>query len=148
MSLLYKQPCTIILFGLLSIPLISFAQTNAVSCANIKKGTFYFYPKNTADAYIEERDDKYLKETNLTTGDTSLWEIKWTSDCVYSLKFINGNAKMDADTRDFLDKHKLLYQIFSINDSCYTFKGYADKTSNLPIQDDTMWLNVKTNLAS
>jgi len=145
--MLYKQPFTVICLVFLSIPYVSISQTKALSCTNIKKGTFYFYPKNTADAYIEERDEKYLKETNIVTGDTSLWEIKWQSDCVYSLNFISGSGKIDAATRDFLDNHKMVYQIFSISDSCYTFKGYADKTSNLPLQDDTMWLNVKTNTA-
>jgi hypothetical protein len=84
----------------------------------------------------------------MVTGDTALWEIKWQPDCSYSLKYISGNAKISGETRDFLEKHTMIYKIFSITDSCYTFKGYADKTSNLPLQEDTMWMNVKSNVAS
>ncbi|MBV9962705.1 MAG: hypothetical protein JO072_10695 [Parafilimonas sp.] len=123
---------------------ISKAQSD---CNDIKTGTFYYCPKNTNDNYLEVRNDKYLVETNLLKGDSSVYEIKWSNDCVYTLKYISGNAEISDAIIEFNKKHKLLFQVNKITKDYYLFTGYIDKTSNQPILTDTMWLNIKTNVA-
>ena len=127
-------------------PIFLFSQKSALSCSDFKFGTFYFYPKNTHDFYIERIDEKYLHEKNMVTGDTVLWEIKWKNDCVYSLKFIATNEKMNSETESLLKHHNLVYEIDSKTDNYFTVKGFLDKNTNIPIQFDTMWLNEKTTI--
>ena len=117
-------------------------------CETIKTGTFYYYPKNSTDNYLEIRDDKYLYETNLTKGDSAVYEIKWSDDCVYTLKYVSENAEVSDDAEKFNKKHKVLFEVNKITKDYYTFTGYIDKTSNQPILKDTMWLNIKNNVGS
>jgi hypothetical protein len=121
-------------------------QTKAITCADIKTGVFYFYPKNSTDRFVSTRDDKQVIEKNTVKGDSTIWEITWNSDCEYSLKYLSGNAKMPDDTKAFFQKHKLVYQISNVTPEYYTFTGYVDKIKNNPIQADTIWLNERVNI--
>ena len=136
------------LFACLLLNLIGFIAQAQNDCKNIKTGTFYYYPKNSTDSYLEIRDDKHLYETNLTKGDSSVYEIKWSDDCVYTLKYVSGNAEMSDEVEEFNKKHKLLFEVNKIAKDYYTFTGYIDKTSNQPVLKDTMWLNIKNNVGS
>lgn len=130
------------------MPFISVAQDSQSGCAAIKNGVFYFYPKNGAERYMDIREGELLHETNMTTGDTSAWQVKWTGDCTYSLQYISGNNKMSAEMQQFVKQHQLVFQVTNISGDYYIFKGYVDKTSNPPVQTDTMWLHEKTSIAS
>ncbi len=130
---------------ILLFPLLADCQTKNL-CSDIKTGIFYFYPKNTHDAYIETRDDDYVREKNTVNGDTALWEIKWANDCEYSLKLVATNTKMSDETVTALRKHKFVYKILTVTNDYYTFNGYFDKSTNNPIQQDTMWLTEKVNI--
>jgi hypothetical protein len=136
------------LFACLLFSLIGFIAQAQSDCETIKTGTFYYYPKNSTDSYLEIRDDKYLYETNLTKGDSSVYEIKWSDDCVYTLKYVSGNAEMSNEVVKFNKKHKLLFEVNKITKDYYIFTGYIDKTSNQPILKDTMWLNMKNSVGS
>jgi hypothetical protein len=133
---------------LLLFPLVAFSQNKALACAEIKTGVFYNYPKNTSDQYVDKRDDHMVYETNLVTGDTSVWQINWLSDCVYALKFVSGNVKLDTKTLSLLQKHLLVFEITSTGTDYYVYKSYLDKTSNLSFQQDTMWLSPKLVLGN
>jgi hypothetical protein len=128
------------------IPLRTFCQTKNIACADIKTGIFYYYPKNSTDSYIETRDDDYLYEKNIVKGDSSVWKIEWKSDCEYWLKYVSGNTKMTDEVVKLLEKHKLVYQVNKVTNDYYTFTGYIDKTSNQPIQTDTIWYTQKVNV--
>ena len=47
-----------------------------------------------------------------------------------------------------MKKHKLLFTINKLTDDYYIYTGYLDKTSNLPISTDTMWMHEKVNIVS
>jgi hypothetical protein len=123
----------------------AFAQED---CGSIKSGIFYYYPKNSSEKFLEMRDDKYLHEINLNKGDSEVYEIKWLNDCVYTLKYVSGNAKINDEVVEFNKKHTLLFEVNKITKEYYTFTGYIDKISNQPILKDSMWLNMKANVAS
>ena len=125
----------------------SFAQ-NKPSCTQIHEGVFYNYPRNTADKYMDIREGDYVHETNTVTGDTSLWKIKWNDDCTYMLSLVDMNGKLEQQTRDLMKKHKLLFTINKLTNDYYTYTGYFDKTSNLPLVNDTMWMHEKVNIVS
>jgi len=123
-------------------------QSKAQNCEGLKSGTFYSYPKNSAEKYAIIRNGEYQYEKDLVNGDSIIYKIEWLSDCKYSLKFISTNAKMTTDESAFWDKHKLVYEITGSTSNYYTYKGYFDKTSNVSISADTMWLKEKLNTSS
>ncbi len=124
-------------------PVTLLAQGKTVSCANLHNGTFYSYPRNASDKYIDVRDENYLHETNVSNGDTSLWRIDWMDDCHYSLTYLSGTEKITDRAAKFMTKHKWVYEINKVTSEYYLFKNHLDKTSNPPVQDDTIWLHEK-----
>ncbi len=123
-------------------------QDKTLNCSGLHEGVFHSYPKNSADHYVTRVEANFQHETNTKNGDTTLWQVKWTGDCTYTLKYIAGGKKLPPETLDLLQKHKLAYQIVSITDNYYIYKAYFDKTSNLPIATDTAWFSEKTNYTS
>jgi hypothetical protein len=142
-ELLSGKPLYGLLFFLCFLPPAVHAQDKSLTCSDLKNGIFHFYPKNSMESYLDVRDGNILRESVVSTGDTTLWEIKWLNDCTYSLKYLSGNYKMNEDALSFLKKHRLVYEIATITNDYYLFKGYVDKPSDIPIQTDTMWLAEK-----
>lgn len=137
-----------ILISVIIHPYNSYSQS--LSCKDLKEGIFYSYPKNTDSKYLYERTGDYQKETDLKKGDTTLWKVKWKNDCTYSIEYISGNNKTNEEAFELLKKkkHKLLFEIKRITDDYYTYASYLDKTSNLPLELDTLWLHEKINPVS
>lgn len=144
----FKNIVLLIQFILVVFPMISPAQNTKLSCIDFRKGIFYTYPKNSADHYVTTRDNEYSHETNTSTGDTTLWKVKWLSDCVYSLKYISGNAKIADENLAVLKKHTLVFEMSAVTNDYYVFTGHIDKASNIQIQTDTMWTSEKVNVAN
>jgi hypothetical protein len=138
----------IFLLFLFSGPLNLVCQTKTLSCADLKTGIFYYYPKNVSGRFIDVRDNEFLHEKSMDNEDSGLSKIKWINDCSYSLKYIRGNAKLPVETLQFLKSHDLVYEIINITENYYTFKGYVDKTSNPAFLTDTMWFSEKLNYTS
>ena len=137
---------TAILIGIIQ-PYNSYCQSQSLNCENLKNGIFYSYPKNTDSKYLFERAGDYQKETDLKTGDTTLWKIRWKNDCTFSIEYVSGNNKANEEASTFLKKkkHKVVFEIKNITDDYYTYATYLDKTSNLPLELDTIWLHEKIN---
>lgn len=135
-------------FSFLFTVVTSFSQNKKVTCPDLHDGIFYYYPKNSDKHYISRREGDLQYESTVQTGDTTLWQVKWAGDCEYSLKYLSGGKDFPKETIDLIKKHKLVYEIIKTTDRYYIFKGYIDKTSNPPIQTDTMWLNEKTVVAN
>lgn len=132
------KPFTHFLIIFLIIPIIHRAQT-IPTCASLKNITAYFYPKNSTDAYLEVIAGDRAVETMATTGDSSVWEVKWTGDCSFTQKYIGGSIAMPEGTLKFLKKNKLRYDVDNVTAEYFTFKVYVDKQKAVPIQEDTMW---------
>src|ERR1700712_750551 len=92
-------------FLLLALPCVLLAQEKPLSCADLRNGIFYNYPKNTKEQYVDRREDDIVHEISLTTGDTSDWKIKWIGDCTYALKYLTGNVKWDKPQLEFVKKN-------------------------------------------
>ncbi|MEO7523519.1 MAG: hypothetical protein ABIT58_05455 [Ferruginibacter sp.] len=129
-------------------PCFLHAQNSKLTCVDLRKGIFHMYPKNSADHYLIIRENEIVNEINTITGDSTLWEVKWPEDCVYSLKYISGSKKMDDKSRSFFEKHKLVYEVLNVTNDYYAFKGYIDNISSNPIVSDTIWLNEKATVVN
>lgn len=137
--------------GLLSIFIFthtSFCQNKALTCSDIKNGIFHIYPKNSPDHFVDIREGEFVRETKVNSGDTSLYKINWLNDCTYSLQYLSGTEKMTGEMLKFFKKHKLVYEIPSLTNDYYVYKGHIDKTSNLPISIDTVWFNEKATVVN
>lgn len=64
------------------------------------------------------------------------------------LSMFSSSSKIDEQTLGVLKKHKLLYEILTITNTYYLFRGFVDKTSNPPIVADTMWLIEKATVTN
>jgi hypothetical protein len=139
-----------VLTGIAVRPYSSYCQSQSLSCKDLKNGIFFSYPKNTDSKYLYERTGDYQKETDLKKGDTTIWKVKWKNDCTYSIEYVSGNNKKNEEAFELLKKkkHKILFEIESITDDYYTYASYLDKTSNLPLELDTLWLHEKISPVS
>jgi len=129
-----------------NFPLVATAQNKSLNCSGIKNGIFHIYPQNVAGHIVDIREGEFVRETKENTGDTSLYRITWLNDCTYELKYVSGNEKFSDEISKFLKKHKLVYEITSVTEDYYVYKGYMDKTSTLPVNTDTMWLTEKLGI--
>lgn len=138
----------VILTGVIIQPYTSYSQS--LNCKDLKNGIFYSYPKNTDSKFLYERTGDYQKETDFKTGDTTLWKVKWKNDCTYTLEYVSGNNKENEEAFELLKrkKHKVIFEIKNITGDYYTYSTYLDKTSNLPLGLDTIWLHEKINPVS
>jgi hypothetical protein len=130
----------------LLLPVITKAQSKN-DCSDLKEGTYFTYPKNTQDHWKSERTGNFQKETNLGTGDTSTWQVKWQNNCRYTMKYIAGGKDLKKEEQDFVHKHVLAFEINSVTPDYYIFSEYIDKVEKTPFLVDTMWRKEKTIVA-
>lgn len=121
------------------------------SCANLRTGDYYYYPRNTLQQYhvTVTGDREKVVSLNKRKGspylDSSVYKIEWKGDCDYFLKYEEGSGLSDEELK-FLSKHKLAYHVDSIGSDFYVFTSYQDKPSsgNL-LGKDTMWMHPQTH---
>jgi len=87
----------------------------------------------------------------VVTMDQNRWS-RWIgiyNDCTFSIEYVSGNNKANEKAFALLKKkkHKVVFEIKNITDDYYTYATYLDKTSNLPLELDTIWLHEKINPA-
>jgi hypothetical protein len=114
---------------------------------NIKTGTFYFYPPDRSGIFEIVRNDSLQIENNLSTGDSSIWKIKWQTDSVFTCKFLRGTKMMSIEEKDFYNAHVILFKIRNINSMYYTFSGGVDGIEGLGKIQDTIWFKPKINIS-
>lgn len=133
--------------GFCLAPLFSFSQNRSLTCADLKNGVFHNYPVTVNKHYLIRKDGEFQVETDLEDGDSTVWKVNWTDDCVYTLKYISG-GKIAEEVLKVLKKHKFAYEITRITNEYYVYKGYLDNTSNNPIQADTMWFTERAHITN
>lgn len=133
--------------GFCLVPLFSFSQNKLLTCADLKNGVFHNYPVTVNKHYLIRKDGEFQVETDLEDGDSTVWKVNWTDDCVYTLKYISG-GKIAEEVLKVLKKHKFAYEITRITNEYYVYKGYLDNTSSNPIQADTMWFTERAHITN
>lgn len=145
MRSLYKIGLAAGLCCLLSASLIA---QKSLTCADVHQGMFYNYPRDTSSRYADFYEGGYLHETNLATGDTSLWKLTWKDECTYTLSLVDLNGENELRTRRLMKKHRLAFTIDHLASDYYTFTSYLDKPGSVLLMTDTMWLHEKANAAA
>src|ERR1700754_1251253 len=113
------------------------------NCKSLQSGTFFLYPKNSTDKYSWTRTADQQFETNLVTGDSTVYSVKWSGECGYSLKLVKTSEKLKPADKSFLEQHVVYYEILEKTDDYYVFKAHVDKPSGILLQTDTVWLKEK-----
>jgi hypothetical protein len=146
MTLLLRMTLLLFFTLVLFIPSTTMAQSGN-DCSELKEGTFFTYPKNTLEHWRSERTGSIQKETNLGTGDTSTWQVKWQSNCRYTMKYIAGGKDLKKEERDFVKNHSLAFEINTVTSDYYIFSEYIDKVGKTAFLVDTMWRKEKTSIS-
>ena len=134
----------LILIHLLACSYWSNGQT-ANNCLNLATGTFYSYPKNSANRFVTYREKTTAKEFDINNGDSTLWKVDWKDNCTYTLKYIRGSRKLTSQVANLVKNHELFYTIKTVAANYYVFNGYIDNAKGMSLGEDTMWLNEKVN---
>ncbi|MDB5277609.1 MAG: hypothetical protein JWR61_2564 [Ferruginibacter sp.] len=114
------------------------------NCKDVNEGVFYSYPKNTSKQYQLNRKDDIQKETDLATGDSSLWKVSWLNDCTYSLTYISGSAKLTEEMKSFSGAHHLVTKIETVTNDFYSYQIFIDKVAGKYLLADTIWTQKKS----
>ncbi len=136
-----------ILFTFLFVLNKSLAQS-LPSCKDLHSSVLYQYPKNSGRQYIISQNEGFEKDVDVISGDSSIYENKWLSDCVLSQKCQTSTEKIIRDNWKFVKKHNFISEIIGITDSCFLINVYLDKLSDKPLETDTMWFNQKLNVSN
>ena len=125
-----------LLFPLLILSLRATSQNNS-DCATFKTGTFY--SKNAGETYSIRRKGRNEIQTNLKTGDSTIWEISWQNDCTYILRYLRGNEHLKPKEEKFLTAHQVACRIETITPEYYIYSAHADEPSKKAYATDTIW---------
>src|SRR5882724_1686299 len=134
--------------GLISICYVTFSwgQSKKVSINAVKTGVFYYYPTDSNESFSIVRDDSLQKETNLTTGVSSFWQVKWVNDSIVNLRYLSRTNKISAAEELFYNSHSVVTHIKNVTRDYYTFRGGLDSINGLGSTQDTLWRKTKKNI--
>ena len=138
-----------VLLLILLMPLATFSQHDHPACNQVKALTFYAYPRNSSDHYKIVRSQDFQVEYDLKTGDSTVYNVQWDSDCQYSLTYLSSSKKT-ASRQETLNNIKLVYDIVSVAPTFYVYKIYPDgalpgNMEHSVVSTDTAWLQPVSN---
>lgn len=100
---------------LILLPLLSYCQHH--TCADLKNGTVYARSAEGHEPYRISIDGSSLIQTNLLTGDSTVWSIHWVNDCGFIMKFLSGTPEY------------------------YLYTAYRDRIGHREYAHDTLWVH-------
>jgi hypothetical protein len=59
-------------------------------CADLREGIVYSRSQDKHQPYKIFITGSTLKQVNLTTRDSSIWEIQWVEECGFTIKYLPG----------------------------------------------------------
>ncbi len=131
------------LFSQKEAPIVSgeLAKTNAaLSCADIRNGTFNYFNQRTGEQEIFVRTGAVQKEVIPKRRETLYWDVTWLNDCTYTLKYQSGGENRPADELKILNKHLIAVEILHVSEDYMTFRTSFDKVTNPTVLTDTLWI--------
>jgi hypothetical protein len=149
LDVLYLHPMKRLSLSLLTLLILCFTapcQDKAPDCALFKTGVYYSYPKNTLERYSCIRRGRNEIEKNLDTGDSTVWEVVWSGNCTYTMRYVRGNEQLKPKMEKFLEQHQMAFKVETITPDYYVYSAYVDEVSKKPVAMDTMWFHEKTDL--
>jgi hypothetical protein len=126
---------------------VMIADAQLKTCADLKAGDFYYYPRNTLQQYHVVVSGDMQKTVSMTGRkgsshrDSIVYKIEWMGSCMYTLKYVEGDGLSEDDQKS-LTRHKLVYHIDSIGEDYYLFSYFQDRfSSDRLLGKDTMWMH-------
>lgn len=110
-----------------------------LDCRNVRKGKYYFYPRNSTKKFLVIRTNSIQKEVEDNTLDTTYWKIKWKSDCSFTLEFSHRINKQTKEEEAFYTAHKVVVEVLHVTKNYYTFRAGIDSISQSTLVD-TLWM--------
>ncbi len=108
------------------------------SCSGLEQGLFFYYSNKSSD-YVFIREEGLQKEINLATGDTSLWNLEWKSNCTYLLSYVSG-GHLETLQKSSGKTFVFAVKIMKTTSDYYVYSSYMDKLGGTLLTTDTLWL--------
>lgn len=112
-------------------------------CKSLEESIYFSYPKNSKDSTITVRSKDKLIETDLRTGDSMVWKIKWTGKCTYETEFVSGSKKLDPAVKSFLKENKFAFKVVQVTAQYFIAEAYLNKANGRPFYIDTAFFERK-----
>lgn len=108
-------------------------------CSRYKNGSFFYMSRqnNVRIPFRIERADTLQVETNQQTKDIFRYNVRWTGDCNYELRYIDGTYAFTAAQLQAKKKEVRKTIITGTTDLYYLFES---KTNTAAVVKDTLWL--------
>ncbi len=148
LSAFYKKLINASTFYFLVFPLLSFSQPQTITCKDIRNGIFILYSPADESMSTYTRNGYVQKEINPQKHETTLWDVEWKSDCLYTLKYNSGYEDRSKYEIKFFHKHTVVVQILSVTENYYIFKTSMDKASNPTVSTDTLWIKQRGDVTN
>ena len=122
---------------LLLLPFLSHCQ----GCADLRECTLYTRSEDKHQPYKISITSSTITQTNLVTGDSSVWEIRWVAECGFTMKFLSGNDSLSKGQQYYAQHHKIALEITSITPDYYLYTVYKDRIGHHEYARDTLWVH-------
>jgi hypothetical protein len=130
---------TLIYLAAFLFPVVLSAQQKTLDCSKIQKGSFYYYPSNTNKKFLITRSGSMQKEVDLESGDSSFYNIRWRSDCLFDAKFISRSKPISNEDLTFRKSHMIVSEVTAVTENYYVFRAGLDSISIGDPLIDTVW---------
>jgi hypothetical protein len=131
----------IIILDFILHPFLCYCQYHTPKCADLKECIVYSRSQDKHQPYKILITRSTLKQVNLTTGDSSVWEIHWVEECGFTIKYLAGNDSLNQGQKYYLQDHAIALKIESITPDYYLYTAYRDRIGRRPYAQDTLWIH-------
>lgn len=129
-------------FFCFSIALLTSCQLKKLECESVKNGRFLVNTRDGQHLLIIRKDSIQL-EVNQKTGDTSLWKIKWLSNCDFTAQYISGGRIESKAQEEFYKRSLAQFSIQKVVTKYYIFTGSLKTPKGDKTYTDTTWVQEK-----
>jgi hypothetical protein len=122
-------------------PFLCCGQYHTPKCADLREGIVYSRSQDKHQPYKILITRSTLKQVNLTTGDSSIWEIQWVEECGFTIRYLFGNDSLGQRQKYYLLQHVIALKIESITPDYYLYSAYRDRIGHRLYARDTLWVH-------
>ena|ERR1700722_11072157 len=130
----------IIVLDVFLCPLLCYCQFHTPKCADLRECIVYTRSQDKHQPYKIIIARSTMKQVNLTTGDSSVWEIQWVEECGFTIKYLSGNDSLSKGQKYYLQYHRIALKIEDIMPDYYLYTAYRDRIGHRPYSRDTLWI--------
>jgi hypothetical protein len=129
-----------IILGFILHPFLCYCQYHTPKCADLRECIVYSRSQDTHQPYKIFISGSAMKQVNLATGDSSVWEIHWAEECGFTIKYLSGNDSLSQGQKYYLQYHVIALKIERITPDYYLYTAYRDRIGHRLYARDTLWI--------